>query len=154
MDSLVKIRKMEKKDIDFCTKIVVEMLGEPEEVTKETLVEYYEDEEQEYSLVLLAESEGKPVGFAAILIEGWNLTGNIEWIGILEEYQGKKIGSKLLMELMNYAKNKKVRKVYVDTGVDNIGAIIFSLKNKYQPEAVLKEYYLNGKDALKLAHKF
>ena len=143
---------MEEKDIDFCTKIVTELLGEPEDVTRETLIEYYEDE-QEGSLMLVADSGEKSVGFAGILIEGWNLTGNIEWMGILEDYRKMKIGSKLLAELIQYAKRKKVRKIYVDTAVDNIIAISFYIKNEFLPEAVLKEYYMNEKDALKLAHK-
>ncbi|MHA1300834.1 MAG: GNAT family N-acetyltransferase [Candidatus Helarchaeota archaeon] len=148
----VKIRIMEKTDIDFCTKIVTELLGEPEDVTNDTLNEYYEDE-QETSLMLVAEIEGKLVGFAGILIEFWNATGNIEWIAIIEEYRRRGIGSKLLKELVDYAKKKKVRKIYVDTAVDNLAAISYYIKNRFFPEAVLREFYLNGKDALKLAYK-
>ncbi|MHA1379691.1 MAG: GNAT family N-acetyltransferase [Candidatus Helarchaeota archaeon] len=149
-----RIRIMEKKDMDFCLTIITDLLGEPEEASKEALTEYFEDQ-QENSLMLVAENdEGKLIGFAGILIERWNATGNIEWIGILEKYRRHKIGSKLLKKLVNFADTKSVRKIYVDTAVDNAPNISFYIKNKFYPEAVLKEYYINGKDALKLAFTF
>ena len=125
----VKIRIMEETDINFCTSIITDLLGEPEDVSRETLKEYYEDE-QEGSLMLVAEIEGKQAGFAGILIERWNMTANIEWIGVMEKFRKKKIGTKLLNELIEYAKTKKVRKIYVDTAVDNIAAISYYIKNK------------------------
>ena len=149
----VNIRIMEKDDIDFCSKIVTELLNEPEDVTSETLKAYHEDQ-QKNSLILLVEVDGKRVGFAGILIEGCNSIGNIEWIGIIEQYHHKRIGSKLLSKLVDFAKKKRVRKIYVDAAVDNLNAIAFYIKNKFYPEAVLREYYLNGKDALKMAYKF
>ena len=148
----VKIRIMEKGDVEFCTKIVTELLNEPEDVTRETLEDYYDDE-QESSLMLVALLDNKPVGLAGILIEGWNASGIIEWIGILEEHRRKKIGSKLLKELIEYSKKHNVRKIYVDTGVTNIAAIIFYIKNEFYPDAILKDYYIDGKDALKFAYK-
>jgi dTDP-4-amino-4,6-dideoxy-D-galactose acyltransferase len=70
------------------------------------------------------------LGFVSVENLGNNI--RIGLIAVDSRHQGKQIGSKLMMSVFNYAKNKKIFKVFVATQKENKNACNFYLKNKFQ----------------------
>lgn len=62
------------------------------------------------SLILIAEKNNDLIGF----VIGSILAGiySLEWIGILPEYQRREIGKKLMLDLENQLREKKIRKIW------------------------------------------
>jgi ribosomal protein S18 acetylase RimI-like enzyme len=149
--AIMIIRPMEESDLDNCVAVVSGILGEPEDVTRDDIEDYMEWDQDE-ALLLIAESdEGAFLGFAALIVESWNRTARIEWIGLLPEARGVGTGSALMQRLEFHAERMKVRKIYVNTGVSNRGAISFYLSRGFIPEAVFRDWYATGSDAVWLA---
>lgn len=68
--------------------------GEPSDVGEGGLAETIDDED---SVVIVADVDGSPVGFAqAFVVEGADTVGRIEWIHVDPEHRGSGIGEKLL----------------------------------------------------------
>lgn len=68
-------------------------------------------------------------------------------IAVLPDYQRKGFGSTLI-RIEQYARERGIRKVYVEPSVNNATAIHFYIKNGYKPEAIRKDWYKDGKDSV------
>jgi len=76
------------------------------------------------------------------------MTGQIGIIGVTKEAQGKGIGRKLVEKIFQFAKKKKLRKVYVDTSANNTPAQKFYKKVGFLQEYIMKDYYKDGEDGV------
>jgi len=90
------------------------------------------------------ESDGTVVGYSTFWFTKWNMIGYIGMIGVLSGHQGKGIGKKLMKAMEDFARTSGVRKIYVDTGSDNLQANIFYLKCGYFPECAKYDFYSPG----------
>ena len=56
--------------------------------------------------------------------------------------------SALMEKMERYAKEKGIRKVYVEPSAENKIAIHFYIKNGYKPEAMRRDWYRDGEDSV------
>ncbi|NMC05246.1 MAG: GNAT family N-acetyltransferase [Candidatus Lokiarchaeota archaeon] len=73
--------------------------------------------------------------------------GHLVSIAVLKEFQGKKIGERLLIEGMKQAKNYGVDLYVLEVRISNTGAISLYKKLKFIIEKTIPEYYRDGEDA-------
>ena len=85
--------------------------------------------------IFIAEIENKPVGY--ILAEVREIEYRkgkyafLENMGVIQEYRNKGIGSRLIDELIKWAKDREVKKVYVTSYLKNEGATEFYRKSRF-----------------------
>jgi len=144
----MNIRPMKDSDLENCVAVVSGILGEPEDVTWNDIEEYLEWDSPEALLLVAENDKGNFLGFAALITEAWNRCARIEWIGLLPSARGAGIGTALMERMKAHAKSLDVRKIYVNTGVVNRGAIDYYLSAGFRPEALFSDWYDWGHDAL------
>jgi predicted N-acetyltransferase YhbS len=117
MDSLesVKIRRLQKSDLDAIVEIDEKVLGENRKNYWERKLELMNHQSTQVSLV--AELEGKVVGFILGDISGWEFgvpetVGWIDTIGIDPAYQKKGLATALSRELIQNLKGLRVETIY------------------------------------------
>ncbi len=102
--------------------------------------------------LFVAEADGKVVGFLLLELIGWDSArarvAQIYWIAVRWEYQRKGFGSALVKKMEQYAKNRGIRKVFVETNTDNKITMHFYIENGYKPEAVRKDYFKEGEESV------
>jgi predicted N-acetyltransferase YhbS len=111
----VKIRPLEKKDLEAIVEIDEKVLGENRRSHWERKLELMNDKASQVSLV--AELEGKVVGFILGDVSGWEFgvpdtIGWIDTIGIGPVYQKKGLATALANELIKNLKAIGVRAIY------------------------------------------
>jgi len=110
----LQIRPMTVRDIDDVMAIDEKITGKPHAAYYEAKVAAYL--QRQPGACLVAELEGKVVGFILADIRGWEfaveLAGWLEIIAIDPEYQGSGIGKRLIQHLFDYFKRQGVRVVY------------------------------------------
>jgi ribosomal-protein-alanine N-acetyltransferase len=132
------IRPFERKDLKDVYKIIEETFFRPWSI-EEILLENI------FSYKIVLDIDGKVVGFlfGEIIFE----EGNILMIAVDKRFQGKGFGKKLLNHFIKEAKEKKVRKVFLEVSVKNEPAIQLYKKSGFKVQSVRKRYYRNGDDA-------
>jgi len=103
---------------------------------------------KENNMYLLAWVEGVPVGFAKI--KKYSLNEQIESISqmelqkiyVLQEYQGKGVGTKLMKEIKNITNALCPDYIWLDTYISNDRAITFYEKNGFVK--IGKDYFTIG----------
>jgi ribosomal protein S18 acetylase RimI-like enzyme len=107
------IRRMMLEDIPYIIEIDEEIVGHRNEAKYKDKIPGYISRCPEACLV--AETEGKIVGFLLGDIRGWDfgvpLSGWLEIIGVSPNWQGKGIGKKLTRAFMEYCKDNHVESV-------------------------------------------
>ena len=142
----INVRLYKDEDFSQVVDIAVEPLGQARSEAEGVISWASRDENAE---VFVAETDGKIVGF--LMLEwpgtGWNRVAEIGWIAVLPKYQRKGIGSNLIWDMVEYARNRGIRKVYVEPSVKNNAAIRFYVKNGFNFEATRKDWYRDGEDS-------
>ena len=117
MNSLenVKIRTLKREDVDAIVEIDEKVLGEYRRDYWERKLELMNNKFSQISLV--AEIEGKVVGFILGDVSGWEFgvpetIGWIETIGVDPGYQKKGLATSLAHELVNNLKATGVKTIY------------------------------------------
>ncbi|KIA98190.1 GCN5 family acetyltransferase [Flavobacterium sp. KMS] len=126
MDSKIKIRKVEKQDLDFVYKSICEL--ENEILDFEVFTEIFnENISNPKNLYLLAENENEGVGFISFhtqnLLHHCGLVGEIQEFFIHKDYRGKGIGRQLIQQIMDYADQNNLKSIEVTTNrrrVENV----------------------------------
>ena len=95
------------------------------------------------SIALVARVEGQIVGFVIgeIYIDGRVLQGHICTIEILPNFRRRGIGEKLLQEIEELFKQKKVKASALEVREDNVPAIELYRKLGYEKIGRLRNYY-------------
>jgi len=117
MNSLenVEIRLLKKQDLEAIVAIDEKILGEKRKDYWDRKLEHLDDNSSQASLV--AETDGKVVGFILGDVSGWEfgVPGSIAWIdtlGIDPAYQKKGLATNLAHELIKNLKELKVTTIY------------------------------------------
>lgn len=95
---------------------------------------------------LVAETEGKVVGFVIGLKEGWSW-GHLISIAVHPEFRGRGIGRRLMEECLARLRSKGVKRVRLEVRVSNRRAIELYRKLGFRVEDLLPNYYRDGEDA-------
>ena len=111
----VKIRTLRKEDLDAIVEIDERVLGESRRNYWERKLELMNNKASQISLV--AELEGKVVGFILGDISGWEFgvpetIGWIDTIGVEPAYQKKGLATSLARELVQNLKSFGVKTIY------------------------------------------
>ncbi len=89
--------------------------------------------------VFVIKRDGREVAFVGVSIKGDYAT--IPLIAVGKEYQGKGFGKALLLEVERYLYLNKIKYLYVDTQVDNIGACKFYIKMGFDVNKIEYVYH-------------
>ena len=111
----VEIRALKKDDLEAIARIDEKILGESRKDYWKRKLESLDDKSSEASLV--AEAEGKIVGFVLGDVSGWEFgvpetIGWIDTIGIDPDYQKKGVATLLAHELIKTLKAVGVKTIY------------------------------------------
>ncbi len=146
----IELIEYTEKYLDKTVKIYEESLG----IDKNTAVnDLKHHSESKTSKVIIAVEEENVLGVVTLYWQEWNKIGRIGIIGVSKDAQGKGIGKKLISESFDSAKKIGLRKIYVDTSVENKAAQIFYIKTGFYPEHIWKDYYKDGEDGINFAVK-
>lgn len=126
MDSKIKIKKVEKQDLDFVYKSICELENEILDFGVFTKI-FNENISNQNNLYLLAENDNEGVGFISFhtqnLLHHCGLVGEIQEFFINKNYRGKGIGRQLMQKIMDYADQNNLKSIEVTTNrrrVENV----------------------------------
>ncbi|MHA7153825.1 ribosomal protein S18-alanine N-acetyltransferase [Arthrobacter sp. TMN-50] len=94
---------------------------------------------------LLAESEGRLVGYAGVMCI--DTTADIQTIGVLPECEGKGIGTAMLTELLAEARHRGATEVLLEVRADNPRAQKLYTLTGFEHIHTRRKYYRDGVDA-------
>ncbi len=77
----------------------------------------------------------------------------LDYIQVKKEYINKGVGYRLIEKCVNWARDKRARIVYTETGRDNKIAIGFYQRHGFNITGCIPEYYQKGLDAVILVNK-
>ena len=142
---MIKYRLASKEDFDEVQKIENECFKEP--YSTEDL--HYEFEKNPVNKIIVAEDEGKVIGFIDFLITFNSST--IMQVAVTNEYRGKGIATHLMSEMENsFPKNidDLVETITLEVRESNVAAKNLYLKNGYEIVVIKKNYYKDGENAI------
>jgi len=145
--------KMKPRHVADASRFIAEVLGERRSVTARDLKDFLDWDDDEVLLLVAETGDGSFAGVAGVVYESWNNTGKIEWIGLIEDLRGRSIGSSMLNQMVDWTRSNGGRKIYVDTGLHSEKAIAFYERNGFSREAVLKDWYYDGGDAVLMSRR-
>ncbi|WP_160032313.1 ribosomal protein S18-alanine N-acetyltransferase [Paenibacillus sp. An7] len=100
-----------------------------------------------FAKYMIMELDGKPIGYAGM----WTIIdeAHITNIAVLEAYRGRKLGEKLLTELMKTAAYLGMTRMTLEVRVSNTVAQGLYEKKGFRPSGLRKGYYSdNNEDAM------
>lgn len=122
--SEIVIRELKKDDLWNGFLTTLDSLREASNIKKEKAEEIFQKiNANEDHIIVVAEIEGVIVGATTLLIESkfiheGGLVGHIEDVVVNKNFQGKKIGEKIVKYLLEYAKNRGCYKTILDCADD------------------------------------
>ena len=140
---MINYRKMERDDVEAI--YAIELATFPTPWTLDSF--YYELEENQYSHYLVAEEDGKIIGFCGmwLVIDDAQITN----VAVVEEARGRKIGEALMEEAMRIAREAGMDMMSLEVRVSNDVALNLYRKLGFQAGGIRKGYYTdNREDAL------
>ena len=120
----IMIRKLQKEDLWNGFLTTLDSLRETSNIKRERAEEVFEKiTANENHIIAVAELDGKIVGATTLFIEPkfiheGGLVGHIEDVVVDRNYQGKKIGEKIVKYLLKIAKDKGCYKTILDCNDD------------------------------------
>lgn len=126
MESNIKIRKVEKQDLDFVYQAINEL--ENEVLDFEVFSQIFDENiSSPKNVYLIAENEIEGLGFISFhtqnLLHHCGLVGEIQEFFIHQNYRGKGIGRQLINEILQYADRNNLKSIEVTTNkrrVENV----------------------------------
>ncbi|MEM4311245.1 MAG: ribosomal protein S18-alanine N-acetyltransferase [Nitrososphaerales archaeon] len=100
---------------------------------------------------LVAELNGRVIGYVSLL--KFRKKASIISMAVLKEFRRKGIGEKMLTQAIEKVKGK-VKEISLEVRVSNYPAINLYKKMGFKEIKVIKSYYLDGEDALKMKVSF
>lgn len=122
----VRVRQREKDDSDWITEVLLENWASNIIVTRG--ISYQAD----LLCGFIAEYEGKQIGLLTYNIK----EDELEIITLNAIVEGKGVGTSLLEEVENLAKEKKCTRIWLITTNDNVDALRFYQKRGYEIKSV------------------
>ena len=114
------IRELEEKDLLEGFLDTLDTLRETSSITENKALEIFKKIKSNHEhIIIVAELNGKIVGSTTLLIEpkfihNGGLVGHIEDVVVKKEFQGEKIGNKIIKHVLELAKNHGCYKTILD----------------------------------------
>lgn len=139
MENNLIIRTMTKDDIDDVYKVEEDCFADP--WSKEAIRQELKNNLARY---IVAEIDGKVVGYVGV----WFVLdeGHITNVAVHSDYRGKKIGDKLIKELVGLCKENNMSAITLEVRVSNIVAQNLYKKYGFKIGGIRKEYYSDNKE--------
>ncbi|WP_202700582.1 GNAT family N-acetyltransferase [Flavobacterium sp. UGB4466] len=126
MESNIKIRKVEKQDLDFVYQAIKEL--ENEILDFEVFSQIFDENiSNKKNLYLIAENETEGLGFISFhtqnLLHHCGLVGEIQEFFIHQKHRGQGVGRLLINEVLNFAEQHNLKSIEVTTNkrrVENV----------------------------------
>ena len=119
----MKIRKVEKQDLDFVYKAICELENEILDFEVFEMI-FNENISNPRNLYLIAENETKGLGFISFhtqnLLHHCGLVGEIQEFFIHQKYRGQGVGRVLINEILNFADQYNLKSIEVTTNKNRI----------------------------------
>jgi ribosomal-protein-alanine N-acetyltransferase len=101
---------------------------------------------------LVAEVDGKVVGYVIAAIR-WEKTGHILAIAVDPSHQRRRIGSVLMLNVINRLRDKGAKCVRLEVRKSNVTAQQFYLKLGFRPREEIPYYYEDGETAIAMEYE-
>lgn len=112
---------------------------------------FFELKESKYTRVWGAKtSETPPVLVGYICVMAVEEEVNINNIAVHPQYRRQGLAKKLMLQALNWAKSRGVKKAFLEVRPSNQTALGFYQELNFRPLGVRKRYYSDGEDALVL----
>ena len=98
-------------------------------------------------LFLIAGHNGEIAGYISFIISGRHNTGRIYSIAVSPNHRGAGIADALMNEAIGYAKEKRLRAIFLEVKIDNIAAIKLYKKKGFVVHSIKQNYYKDGTSA-------
>ncbi|MGH7799188.1 MAG: GNAT family N-acetyltransferase [Thermodesulfobacteriota bacterium] len=132
------VREATKRDVKACARIEKQESGESIEIIEEEIEKQVGNENH---FIFVAEDDKRVVGFISAEWQKWNNSLYIDSLYIDKNYRYKGYGSKLLKQMIRKSKEIKSKKVFVDVEAGNGNAIILYLKNRFEINGYIQDFY-------------
>lgn len=132
------VREATKRDVKACARIEKQESGESIEIIEEEIEKQVGNENH---FIFVAEDDKRVVGFISAEWQKWNNSLYIDSLYIDKNYRFKGYGSKLLKQMIRKSKEIKSKKVFVDVEAGNRNAIILYLKNRFEINGYIQDFY-------------
>ena len=119
------IRELEEKDFKNGFLTTLDVLRETSSMSEDKALEIFKKiKSNPKHIIIIAEIEGKVIGSTTLLIEPkfihqGGVVGHIEDVVVDKKFQGKKIGEKIIIQVLEIAKNHGCYKTILDCS-DNV----------------------------------
>lgn len=155
MNQNVIVRNYRSNDLEDIVKILREYPSPTGRKWSKNLVEEMISDalKQQPDGVFVAEKDGETVGFAIIIYRDWLDVAYLDYVQVRSDWMNKGVGHRLMEECLCWAKKKKTRIIYTETGRNNENAIRFYQKHGFQITGHIPDYYRQGLDAVILVMK-
>ena len=143
------IRPYREDDYDSIVSIATIGLAVKKKIARE-VIRWASQSDSAYLLV--AETNGKPVGFMTLEWGkmGWAGLAEIGWIAVSTTHQRCGIGTALIRKAEELAREKGLRKIYVVPSMDDIGPVCFYVRNGFRFEGLMKDYEKDDEECVML----
>ncbi len=132
------VREATKRDVKACARIEKQESGESIEIIEEEIEKQVGNENH---FIFVAEDDKRVLGFISAEWQKWNNSLYIDSLYIDKNYRFKGYGSKLLKQMIRKSKEIKSKKVFVDVEAGNRNAIILYLKNRFEINGYIQDFY-------------
>lgn len=142
---MIDYRPARKRDFEEVLKLENECFKEP--YSREDLL--YEFEENPVNKIIVAEHDGRVIGFIDYLITFNSAT--IMQVAVTKEFRNLGIGTRLLEEMENSFPKEiddVVESITLEVRVSNQTAVKMYTKNGYKIVVVKRNYYKDGENAI------
>jgi glucosamine-phosphate N-acetyltransferase len=135
------IRELKKEDLGNGFLTTLDSLRKTSSIKKNTAIKIYDKiENNPDHIIVVALLDGKIVGAATLLLESkfihdGTIVGHIEDVVVDKNYQGRRIGEKIIKYLLEYAKAKGCYKTILDC-VDDVKPFYEKLGFKHNANAL------------------
>ncbi len=133
---------------DLCQLSILEINTFASDIFSEKLI--LELLTQDDAYVCIAENEGQIVGAAYMLWEQQAKRGRLFSMGVHPDFQGQKIGSRLISAGEREAISRSIKNIFLEVRQDNLSAIRFYKKHSFREESIIPEFYEDATSAIKM----
>ena len=139
MENNIVIRPMTKDDVDDVYKVEEDCFVDP--WSKESIRKELKNDLARY---LVAEIDGEIVGYVGV----WFVVdeGHITNVAVHSNYRGKKIGDKLVKEMVELCRQSNIVAMTLEVRESNIVAQNLYKKYGFKMGGIRKEYYSDNKE--------
>ena len=102
--------------------------------------------------VFVAVVNGKVVGFSIVMHREWLNIAYLDYIQVKTDQMNKGVGHRLIEKCVSWAREKRARIIYTETGKNNERAIKFYQRHGFKITGHIPGYYQKGLDAVILVN--